>query len=197
MALSLAIAPAAVNAQGMSKYEQKEAKKQAKMYEKKGWSIQGTSSIEAKLLEMRQAELNGDIILTGAALDGFSNNNNALTAAREAAVNEYAELTGNSIIKGRIASETANMSGEESNNLVSMAENNFLKELNGQLGIPKLKIEKGDSKEGTYQIMCWWALSQARMDKIYEQAIQKSMGDVDNASKLGDKISKFVNGGSN
>ena len=76
-----------------------------------------------------------------------------------------------------------------------MAEQNFRKELKGELGMPALKLQKGSPSAGTYEMQCWWMLNEDKITRIREKALQQALANVDSASAVGEGISRFVNGG--
>lgn len=190
----LIIAPTAINAQNLSKSEKKEAKQAAKDLVKEGWKVQGMGTMEGNMLRIMERSASGEVPLYGVALGGYTQPNVALSNCIAEAINEYVKTTGNSIIQERVATEVANMGGSESANLVDMAEQNFIKELKGELRSPVLKITRGDAKQGTFEMQCWWLLNENKLAKIRENAVKNAMSDVEDASELGNKISDFVKG---
>ncbi len=196
MALSLAIAPAA-QAQGLSKSEKKEAQKAAKEMVKDGWKVQGLGTIEGNMVRLMERQASGEVLLIGQALNGYKSANTALSNCMTQAINEYVKTTGSGVVRERVTSEVSNLTSEESDNLVDMAEQNFIKNLQGELGVPALKIAKGEASKGNFQMQCWWMMSEQKMAQIREKAIKQAMADIEGASSVGDKISNFVNGGSN
>lgn len=196
-AIALTVSPVVVNAQNLSKSEKKEAQKAAKDMVKEGWKVQGLGTIEGNMLRLMERQAAGECLLSGTALDGYKSSNTALSNCQTQAINEYVKTSGEGIVRNRVTSEIANISDEESNNLVDMAEQNFIKELKGELGLPALKVVKGDPKQGNFQMQCWWMLSEKKLEQIRDKAIKQALADIDGASSVGDRISNFINGGSN
>ncbi len=190
-----AVNPVETFAQGLPKDQVKQVKKQAKDLVKEGWKAQGSTNIEGKLLEIRQRENAGEILLTGAAMDGYKKSNTALSHCKTNAVNEYVQMTGENSVKGRVTSQVSDLSEEEVDNLVDMAEQNFKKNLNGELGIPVLKLTKQDPKTGLWAMQCWWLLNEKKIEQIRDQAAKQAISDAEGARKVGESISGFINAG--
>lgn len=165
--MSLAISPVC-HAQGLTKAEKKEAQKSAKDLTKDGWKVQGLGNIEGGMLRLMERQANGETLLVGAALGGYQNFNTALANCKAQAVNEYVQLTGHAIVKGRIATEVAKTGGVESDNLVDMAEQNFIKELERGIGMPALKLVRSNPSNGLHEMQCWWLLNENKMEQILE-----------------------------
>ena len=182
-----------VNAQSSSEIK-KEAKSAAKELVKDGWKLQGLGTIEGNMIRLMERQAKGEVLLVGATLNDFTNANAALANCRAQAIKEYMELYGDAALKGRVAEETSVLSDAQESNLVSMAEQLFEMQLKGELRLPALKLYKGSTSQGTYQMYCWWLLDEKKMASLREKAIKQACSDIDNAAKAGKKISNFVNG---
>ncbi|MDE5828467.1 MAG: hypothetical protein K2H48_00630 [Duncaniella sp.] len=191
-----AVNPVELYAQGLPKDQVKQVKKQAKDLVKEGWKVQGSTTVEGKLLEIRQRENAGEIPLTGAAMDGYKKSNTALSHCKTNAVEEYVQMTGENSVKGRVTSAVSDLSEEEVDNLVDMAEQNFKETLKGELGLPVLKLIKQDPKTGLWAMQCWWLLSEKKIEQIRDQAAKQAISDAEGASKVGESISDFIKAGS-
>jgi len=192
--VTLAAAPIETQAQSLSKELKKEAKKAAKELVNDGWKVQGLGTIEGNMIRLMTRQDQGEILLVGASIGGYETSNAALANCKHQAATEYVQMTGHAIIQGRVTSQVSTMGGSESDNLIEMVENNFIKELEGELGMPSLKLIRNISG---HEMQCWWLLNEDKMEKMRERAINKALKDVDDANTLGNKISDFIKGNSN
>ncbi|MDE5869419.1 MAG: hypothetical protein K2H18_04225, partial [Muribaculaceae bacterium] len=139
LVLGLAITSFESHAQGMSKYDIKQAKKAAKDLVKEGWKPDGTGTIEQQMLRVMNREGNGEILLTGTSLGDFATFNQALANARENAAREYAEGYGSGVVESRLAADVST-TGSSSDKLVAMGAQKFFKKLEAELRVPALKL---------------------------------------------------------
>lgn len=193
-ALMMAVIPT-MEAQNLSKAEKKEAQKAAKELVKDHWKIQGGGTIEGNMIRFMARQVQGETPLYGTALGGYQEPDLALSNCLTQAITEYVRTTGNAIIQERVTSELAKLSSSESANLVDMAELNFIKELKGELRSPVIKISRGDAKQGTFEMQCWWLINEDKIEQMSQRAVQKALSEVEDASEVGNRISDFVNGG--
>lgn len=197
----LALVPMASVAQATapSKEANKIAKSRAKELKKDNWKVGGGLTLEAKLVMHSERLLNGEEELIGQALDGYRYTNTALNACIEAAITEYTKMHGDGIVKARVTADNELISEEEANNLVDMAEQNFMKILKGELGEPTIKLTKGEPSQKTLQMQCFWSISPKKLDAALNDGIKQAYEQAKFAQEAGvkhaERVSDFINNG--
>lgn len=186
-ALSLA---GTVSAQ--TKQQIKDAKKVAKERTKDGWKVLETASLESLIIKEQTAINNG---LKG--IIGTANNKRSLnfgkTTARNNALNEYAELWGNSMLRARINTDLNDIADEQRENLVTGYERLVMQEIKGELNA--IYTLYRINKDGGFDVEMHFLVD---IDSAYEnrkKALERAFEEAGLAHKYGEGVSDFINEG--
>lgn len=197
LVMMLAVIPLEVRAQGLTKYDEKQAKKASKELSKQGWYADH-GSIEQNMVKFETGISNGFVPLIGTSLGGRKNKNTAISDASTDAITQYIKATGNAILRERIASNVSNLDDEESEELINMAESNFIKELEGGLGYATvIMYRERPNTDKPWEARVYYLMKPDKLEKALEKAANKALQNIDDASKAGNKISDFIRGGTN
>ena len=177
---------------GLSKKQMREIRKISKTLAKKnikeGWElIESTTMRKAvEQLQIRKAQKCQEIVgITYGKKDMVV----AKTAARNAAINEYAEYC-RSIVTARINTDIKDISGEEANNLVAGYLREVAMEMDGELQ-PVYSLFRRDRK-GKIDVKIYYVVDVDNALAARRKALENAAREMDLSNRFGDRISDFV-----
>ena len=188
-AAAFAQAPVEISKKDMNTIN-KTAKKLAKEKVRDGWQLVESTTMEEAIKEVLIAKKKGCQEIVGTAF-GKRDMVVAKTGARNAAINEYIEYS-KSMVTARINTEVTDLTGEETNNLVTGYERLVVKEIDGEIrpAFTMYKQNKGSIDMESHFIIDVDAAAVAR-EKAFKQAVKEA----ELAAKFGDVVSNFVHDG--
>lgn len=190
--IALVAIPMSLQAQGVSKFDAKEIKKEAKELTKAGWTSE-RGTILAALMKVAEKEAAGCEVLMGTSYN-MPSLNGAKRDARNKAITEYAELS-SSMIKGRIVDQGVVTDEEAQEKLVSGFERLVKKELENEIDLPTAYFLKGG--KGDASCKGYYTINKKRLESIKKKALEKATEEAGAANDLGNKMSTFIKDGFN
>lgn len=179
----------------LEKAQQKEMKEKKKAYQKGGWEIMGSRTMDVALLK-HYSKLNelGD---EGLVFDGTAQNTKSKNIAEQMALNnatiKYAQKAG-STVKGRVISDimaegTANEAEFEKfyaayERLVEQNVKNVL--------IPSYSVIK-KNPDGTYEVQSFFIVDETKARVARIAALEKAIRETELAQEYASKVSDFAN----
>lgn len=177
------------------KAQQKEVKAKMKEYQKNGYQIMGSRTMEVAL-NKHYAKLNelGD---NGIVFDGTSTRTKSKNLGEQMALNnatlKYAQKAG-STVKGRVVSDMFGDGTEgdgEFEKFYAAYERLVEQKVKNAL-IPSYSIIKSNS-DGTYEIQSFFIVNESQAAKARQSALENALAETELGAKYGDRIREFVN----
>lgn len=177
------------------KAQQKEVKAKMKEYQKNGYQIMGSRTMEVAL-NKHYAKLNelGD---NGIVFDGTSTRTKSKNLGEQMALNnatlKYAQKAG-STVKGRVVSDMFGDGTEgdgEFEKFYAAYERLVEQKVKNAL-IPSYSIIKSNP-DGTYEIQSFFIVNESQAAKARQSALENALAETELGAKYGDRIREFVN----
>lgn len=191
-AIAILVAATPVFAQSNKdvKAAKKEAKTAAKQLKKEGFKLLELGDIEVQLGDYLVKAKSGQKQIVGTADDCMSVNLGKTTALNNA-INEYATLSGG-MVKGRITSNTSNISGQQVDDIVAAYERLVLKEIKGEIQtcVTLVRENKKHFDVRVYCLVDYDAAHAARM-----KAMRLALEELELTQAYGSKVSDWIDEG--
>ena len=171
----------------------KAAKSFAKELKQDGWKVEGSTTIENGLIKIAEKKELGFEELIGRSA-GSEKQNLAKSKARNNAINEYAETSGQSIVKARINTKADDINEEEVDNFISGYERMVVHEIDNIFPKPSLIIYKIVENK-YYEYMIYYLIDSKVLDNVQKKAVEQALEQCGLASKYGNDISNFIKEG--
>ena len=181
---------------------EKEARRQAKKLEKKGWEVFGVSySLEKALAKHYEKLEAGDAREMVGVASSFISKNVGKQSAMNGAINEYARQA-QSMVRGRVLSDifiNVDDVPAEFDKFYAAYESLVVKEIKGEL-VPSFSIirSKGmqDGKE-VFEMQTFFVIDENEAAKARLRAMESAFKESNMAQQYASKVSQFVSEGFN
>lgn len=190
IAAIIAISPVFAQTKQEIKAAKKEAKIAAKQLTKEGYKLLELGDMQLQLESYMTKAKAGCKQIVGTAEDCMTINL-AKTTALNNAINEYATMSGG-VVKGRITSNTSNISGQQVDDIVAAYERLVLKEIKGEIQtcVTLVKENKKRYDVRVYCLVDYDAAHAARM-----KAMQLALEELNVAQQYGSQVSDWIDEG--
>ena len=190
LAALVAIAPVAAQSSKDVRAAKKEAKTAAKQLKKEGFKLLELGDLQMQLQDYLVRAKAGCKQIVGTA-DNCMSINLGKTTALNNAINEYATLSGG-VVKGRITTNTSNISGQQADDIVAAYERLVLKEIKGEIQtcITLVRQNKRNYDVRVYCLVDYDAAHAAKM-----KAMQLALEELNLAQQYGSAISDWIDEG--
>lgn len=187
----------AVNATAQSKYEIKDAKKQAKTLQKDGWKTDGgTRSIEACLIAYNQ--LRGDNELVEGRSSGVDGNNTkvAQSLAKQNALREYVQMN-NSFFEGVGNELEGKVGGETIDNISNAVKSRFTGAVEGKMKVSFVLFKTTPDGKLSCIAYCYVssAAAEAARESARQIAMQEAMKDAKSVKEFNASVNEIIEAG--
>lgn len=179
----------------LEKAQAKEMKEKKKSYEKGGWEIMGSRTMDVALLK-HYSKLN-ELGEEGLVFDGTAQNTKSKNIAEQMALNnatiKYAQKAG-STVKGRVISDimaegTAN---EEEFEKFYAAYERLVEQKVKNVLIPSYSVIR-KMADGTYEIQSFFIVDETKARVARQAALENAIRESELAQQYASKVSDFIN----
>lgn len=179
----------------LEKAQKKEMKTKMKSYQKSGFEIMGSRTMEVALLK-HYSKLNelGD---NGMVFDGVAQNTKSKNVAEQMAINnatiKYAQKAG-STVKGRVISDimAEGTAGEEEFEKFYAAYERLVEQKVKNVLIPSYSVIKKNA-DGTYEVQAFFIVDETKARAARQAALENAVTETELAQQYADKVRDFVN----
>lgn len=190
LAALVAIAPVAAQSSKDVRAAKKEAKTAAKQLKKEGFKLLELGDLQMQLQDYLVRAKAGCKQIVGTA-DNCMSINLGKTTALNNAINEYATLSGG-VVKGRITTNTSNISGQQADDIVAAYERLVLKEIKGEIQTC-ITLVRQNKKNYDVRVYCLVDYDAAHAAKM--KAMQLALEELNLAQQYGSAISDWIDEG--
>lgn len=186
----IACGPVMAQSKQEIKAARKEAKIAAKQLKKEGYKLLELGDMRIKLESYLAKAKAGCKQIVGTAESCMTINLGKTTALNNA-INEYATMSGG-IVKGRITSNTSNISGAQADDIVAAYERLVLKEIKGEIQTC-VTLVRENKKHYDVRVYCLVDYDAAHAAKM--KAMQLALEELNLAQQFGSQISDWIDEG--
>lgn len=173
-----------------AKAAKKEAKAAAKQLKAEGFKLLELGDLQMQLQDYLVRAKAGCQQIVGTA-DHSMNINLGKTTALNNAINEYATLSGG-VVKGRITTNTSNISGQQADDIVAAYERLVLKEIKDEIK-NCITLVRDNKKDYEVRVYCLVDYDTAHAAKM--KAMKLALEELNLAQEFGSSISDWVDEG--
>lgn len=190
IAIIIAISPVFAQSAQDVKAAKKEAKIAAKQLTKEGYKLLELGDMKLQLESYMAKAKAGCKQIVGTAEDCMTVNLGKTTALNNA-INEYATLSGG-VVKGRITSNTSNISGQQLDDIVAAYERLVLKEIKGEIQTC-VTLVKDSNKRYDVRVYCLVDYDAAHAARM--KAMQLALEELNITQQYGSQVSDWIDEG--
>lgn len=192
IATVVAVSPVLAQTKQDIKAAKKEAKIAAKTLLNQGYRLLELGDLQTQLENFLLKAKSGQKQVVGTA-EGCMSLNLAKTAALNNAINEYATMSGG-MVKGRIASNSSSINGQQVDDIVAAYERLVLKEIKGEIQ-SCITLVKETKKKYDVRVYCLVDLDAAHAARM--KAMSLALEELELSQKYGTEISNWIDEGFN
>lgn len=192
IATVVAVSPVLAQTKQDIKAAKKEAKIAAKTLLNQGYRLLELGDLQTQLENFLLKAKSGQKQVVGTA-EGCMSLNLAKTTALNNAINEYATMSGG-MVKGRIASNSSSINGQQVDDIVAAYERLVLKEIKGEIQ-GCITLVKETKKKYDVRVYCLVDLDAAHAARM--KAMSLALEELELSQKYGTEISNWIDEGFN
>ncbi|MDE6009019.1 MAG: hypothetical protein K2G90_07400 [Muribaculaceae bacterium] len=179
----------------LEKAQAKEMKEKKKAYQKGGWEIMGSRTMDVALLKhySKLNELGDD----GSVFDGTAQNTKSKNVAEQMAINnatiKYAQKAG-STVKGRVISDimAEGTAGEEEFEKFYAAYERLVEQKVKNVLLPSYSVIR-KMPDGTYEVQSFFIVDESKARVARQAALENAIRETELAQEYANKVRDFVN----